>query len=206
MFNKIRNSDSDTMMPYISTTAILLILTALFLPGILVMFLQDMLFFSYDHWSFLRPSAAYMGFGAGMIWIAVVLLSFLFTKMYSERKKTTYKFAGLHVFMLALALPLFALSIYHYAFLDETGVTGNSFWTFSEERIAWDDVEEVTRLVDESNSAVLSYTFSDGETSITVPYNSREYQTRRAILSAVQMYKWEVIDVFEDAGSVPITF
>ncbi len=107
---------------------------------------------------------------------------------------------------MAFAPLLFALSIYHYAYLDESGVTGNDFWTFSEEHIAWDDVEEVTRLVDEGNKAVLSYTFSDGEKSITVPYNSREYETRRAILSVVQMYEWEVTDVFEDAGTVPITF
>lgn len=206
MLKKIRNSDADTVMPYISTTAILLILTAFFLPGIFVMFIQDMLFYSREHWSFLRPSEAYVGFGAAMIWIAVVLLSFLFTKMYSERKNTMYKLAGLHVLLMAFAPLLFALSIYHYAYLDESGVTGNDFWTFAEEHIAWDDVEEVTRLVDEGNKAVLSYTFSDGETSITVPYNSREYETRRAILSVVQMYEWEVTDVFEDAGTVPITF
>ncbi|MDZ5710635.1 hypothetical protein [Jeotgalibacillus haloalkalitolerans] len=206
MLNKIRNIDADTVTPYISTAAVLLILSAFFFPAIAVMFIQDMLFFSYDHWSFLRPSEAYIGFGAAMIWVAIVLLSFLFTKMHSERKDTIYKFAGLHVVMMALAVPVFALSIYHYVFLDENGVTGNSFWTFSEEHISWDEVEEVTRLVDESNKAVLSYTFSDGEKSITVPYNSREYETRRAILSAVQMYEWEVTDIFEDAGTVPITF
>ncbi|GAE27419.1 hypothetical protein JCM9140_3566 [Halalkalibacter wakoensis JCM 9140] len=194
----LKETDSDTLFPYIMTTGLLLVITAFFLPVIVVLFVQDMLFFSADHWTFIRPAAAYIGFGSGMILIAIVLFSFLLTKMYSEKKDKPYKWTGFHLVFLFMVVPLFVFSIYHYAYFDEQGVQGNSFWSLSETRISWEDVEEVTRLVEEGSLLVTAYTFSDGHTSITIPYDPQDYRTRQSITHLVNVYNWDVADIIED--------
>lgn len=195
--NLLRNSDADSLMPYLMPTALLLMITAFFVPAVAIMFIQDMLFFSYDHWSFIRPAEAFIGFGAGMIWSGVILFSILFTKMYSEKKDKKYKLTGLHLILLALAVPVFVFSIYHYAYLDEHGVQINTFWTLAEESIAWEEVEQVTRMVEEDSSRVLSYTFSNSDTSITIPYDTQDHLTVKAIDRAVQAFNWEMTDIIE---------
>ncbi|MCD8511084.1 MAG: hypothetical protein LRY73_15280 [Bacillus sp. (in: Bacteria)] len=194
---RLKNIDSDTLFPYIMTWGVILIVSALFVPLGAIMLIQDLLFFSAEQWTFIRPNAAYFGFGGGMIWIAVVLFSFLFTKMYSENKGQEYKLAGLHLLNLPIVAVVLALSIYHYAYLDDHGVQGNSFWTFKEESISWDEVQKVTRLVEEGSLRVKSYTFYDSETSITIPYDTEDYRTNRAIRRMNQLYDFNIIDIIE---------
>lgn len=196
----LRNTDSDTLLPYILTTGLILLLSAAIIPVVIIMFIQDLLFFSHDHWSFIRPQAAYQGFAAGMVLISLTLFSLLFTKMYSEKKRKDYKLAGLHVFLLALALPIFVLSVYHYMYLDEGGVQVNPFWSLSEKSIAWDDVTGVVRTVEENTSRTLSYTFENGEKEITIPYASEDYKTARAIQRVTFEYDWEIRDISVDTG------
>ncbi|MFD1031351.1 hypothetical protein [Metaplanococcus flavidus] len=195
-----RDTDSDTLIPYVLTTGLILLLSAAILPVVVLMFLQDLLFFSHDHWSFIRPQAAYQGFAAGMVWLSLTLFSLLFTKMYAETKRKDYKLAGLHVVLLVLALPLFVLSIYHYSYLEEDSVHVNSFWSLSETSIAWNDVTAVTRTVETNTSRVLAYTFSNGDAELTIPYDSQDYKTARAISRIAGQYDWETIDVFKDTG------
>nr|WP_275980166.1 hypothetical protein [Halalkalibacter alkaliphilus] len=175
----------------------LLLVTSFFVPIVAIMFIQDWLFFSVDHWSFIRPTAAYIGFGAGMVWTAIVLFSFLLTKMYSEKRDRTYKLTWLHLLLLGLAVPLFVFSITHYAYLDENGVQKNSFWTLSEDSIAWNDVIEVTRLVEERTKRVTAYSFTDGDLTITIPYDSRDYLTIQSINYVVDTYNWDIVEVVE---------
>ena len=201
-----RNTDADTLMPFITTTGLILMISAFFVPAVAIMFIQDMLFFSSDHWSFIRPAEAFIGFGAGMIWMGIVLFSLLFTKMYSEKTGRKYKLTGLHLVFLILAVPVFVFSVYHYAYLDEHGVQGNSFWSLSEDRIAWEQVEEVTRLVEEDSSRVLSYTFSSSDTSITIPYDTQDHKTVKAISHVVNVYNWDITDLIEDTERKSITF
>lgn len=194
---RLRDADTDTLFPYIITCGLLLMISAFFLPIVAIMIIQDLLFFSADHWSFIRPGEAFIGFGVGMIWIAIVLFSFFFTKMYSEKKDRKYKLTGLHLIFLIFAIPVFVFSIYHYAYLDEHGIHGNSFWALSEESLAWEEVQEVTRVVDERTKRVLLYTFSDGYTSITIPYDPQDYQTVQSIKRVVQEYNWDIADIVE---------
>lgn len=196
----LREIDADSLTPYILTIGLILLISAPILPVAVIMFIQDMLFFSYDHLSFIRPQAAYSGFAAGMALVAVTLFSFLFTKLYAEKKRRDYRLAGLHLFLLLLALPLFALSIFHYAYLNEDGVHVNPFWSLTEVYVAWDQVEHVVRTVDEGTSRVLSYTFIDGDVTVTVPYDSQDFQTVRTINRASLQYDWETTDTFENTG------
>lgn len=192
----LRNVDSDTLTPYIASTSLLLMILSVFVPFPAILFIQDMLFFSYDHLSFIRPTASFIGFGAGMIWIAIVLFSFLLTKRYSEKKERKYKLTGVHLAFLTLGFVMFVTSIYHYHYLDEHGIQSNSFWSLAEESLAWGDVEEVSRVVEEDSYRVLSYTFSSNDTSLTIPYDTEDPDTSNAINRAAEMYNWDVNDNF----------
>lgn len=196
----LRNTDSDTLLPFVLTTGLILLLSAAIIPVVIIMVLQDLLFFSHDHLTFIRPQASYQWFAGGMVLISLTLFSLLFTKMYAEKKRKDYKLAGLHLFLLALALPVFGLSVYHYMYLDEEGVQENPFWSISEESISWDEVTGVVRTVEENTSRTLSYTFENGEREITIPYDSEDFKTARAIRRVTSEYEWEIRDVFVDTG------
>lgn len=196
----LRNTDSDTLLPFVLTTGLILLLSAAIIPVVIIMVLQDLLFFSHDHLTFIRPQASYQWFAGGMVLISLTLFSLLFTKMYAEKKRKDYKLAGLHLFLLALALPIFGLSVYHYMYLDEEGVQENPFWSISEESISWDEVTGVVRTVEVNTSRTLSYTFENGEREITIPYASEDFKTARAIRRVTSEYEWEIRDVFVDTG------
>ncbi|MBU9723324.1 MULTISPECIES: hypothetical protein [Bacillaceae] len=191
----LKNIDSDTLFPYLMTSGLILLISAFFMPFAAIMLVQDLLFYSPDHWSFIRPTEAYLAFFIGMIWIALIVFSFLFTKMHIEKKGREYKLTWIHIINFVFAIGLLILSIYHYAYLDEEGAHANSFWTFTEKSIAWNDVHEVTRLVEEGSLGVISYTFSNDDTSITIPFDYQDYHTNRAIKRIRELYDWEIVDI-----------
>ncbi|TVP86056.1 MAG: hypothetical protein EA344_03975 [Alkalicoccus sp.] len=192
--------DADTLMPYVLTAGPLLIISAFFVPVIVIMMVQDMLFFSYDHWSFIRPQAAYLGFGGAMIWLAVCLFSLYVVKAAAERKNWSDWSLSVHSLLMTAAFPVFILSIYHYAYLDEAGVKVNSYWSVSETDIHWEDVENVSRTVEEDTQRVTSYTFSSNSKSLTIPYATEDYQTRQAVNRVLSEYEWEVEDKTSEAS------
>ncbi|WP_227394588.1 hypothetical protein [Jeotgalibacillus aurantiacus] len=200
---KRRNFDADSMMKYLLTAGLLMIIMAFFIPGFVVILIQDLLFFSADHWSFIRPMDAFLAFGTGMVIIGLTLISFLFTKLYAEKKRKTYRLTGVHILLIVLTLPLFVFSVYHYAYLNEDGAQANSFWSLSEQSIAWEEVEEVTRIVDEESLRVYSYTFSSDTGEVTIPYDPTDRETVRAIGFVVDSYGWELNDVFGTEEDVP---
>ncbi|MDQ0351371.1 hypothetical protein J2R98_001185 [Alkalibacillus filiformis] len=192
----LKNIDSNDILPYISTTGLILIICSVILPVPVIMLVQDLLFFSYDQTSFIRPTEAYLGFGGAMLLIALILFSFLFTKMYYDKKDKEYNLTAVHLVLFVLSIVLLILPIYHYHYFDDQGVHSNTYWTFSEESIAWDDITEVSREVNEEDYAVLSYTFSNDEQSITIPFDYSDNDTNRTINYAVDAFNWDVEDEF----------
>lgn len=192
--NFLKNMDSDSMTPFILTTGILLILLSFIVPFPIILFIQDTLFFSYDQIAFIRPRASFLSFAIGMIWIAIVLFSFLFTKIQSEKKGSSYKFTILHLIAFILGLSILGFSIFHYHYLDEKGIYSNSFWSFTEKELLWNDVEKVSRHIDEENYAVLFYTFSNQDTTITIPYDSQDTDLSSAIYTMIDRYEWDILE------------
>ncbi|MFS0752413.1 hypothetical protein [Oceanobacillus sp. 1P07AA] len=194
----LREIDADSLVPYILTSSLLLLVSAFAVPGIAIIFIQDLLFFSYDHWMFIRPVEAYKGFGIAMILIAVILLSFLLTKFYMEKKDKEYKLTVIHLLLIVVTIPLFILSISHYAYFDDNGVHGNGFWTLSEDNIAWDDVENVSRVVDPSSRKVFSYHFSDNNITIDIPYDTQDTRIKQTITEVIDSNDWEVEEIYSE--------
>ncbi|MFD1334958.1 hypothetical protein ACFQ4N_05195 [Oceanobacillus iheyensis] len=194
----LRDIDADSLLPYILTSSLLLLVSAFGIPGIAIIFIQDLLFFSYDHWIFIRPVESFKGFGIAMIWIAVTLLSFLLTKFYMEKKDKEYKLTTIHLLLLVVTIPLFIFSVSHYAYFDSNGVHGNDFWSLSEDNIAWDDVEEVSRVVDPRSRTVFSYHFSDSNTTIDIPYDTQDNRIKQIITEVINTNDWDVKDIYNE--------
>lgn len=191
-----RELESDKIQAFILTTGILLLVFSFLLPLPLLLFLQDLLFFSYDHLLFIRPRAGFTGLTLGMILIAVSMLSFLFTKILAEKAGRPYRWTLPHLLGLATGLLLIFLSINHYYFLEEERVGENSFFRLSERDLAFDQVDQVSRKVVRSNYEVLSYSFSSGDLLITIPYNSQDPEASRVLYYLIDKYGWEVRDDF----------
>ncbi|MGP4070959.1 hypothetical protein ACTWQB_00220 [Piscibacillus sp. B03] len=58
----------------------------------------------------------------------------------------------------------------------------------------WEEVEKVSREVEEGSLRVLSYTFSNDEKFITIPYSTEDNKTKEAIRMVRQAYNWDVQD------------
>lgn len=196
MLKILKNIESDSLMPFILTTGVLLIMLSFIVPFPAILFIQDLLFFSYDHISFIRPSTAFFGFGLGMIWLALVLFSFLFTKIYCEKKEKNYSLTGLHLILFLFGFVIFFFSVFNYHYIDEQALHSNPILSISEKNIAWNDVEHVSREVRDDNAQVLSYTFSDNAIEITIPYDTEDTDTSSAIYSLMDKYDWDVKDHF----------
>ncbi|PYZ95562.1 hypothetical protein CR205_18710 [Alteribacter lacisalsi] len=195
----LRNADTGRIAPFFIVFSFILIISAVFIPIVAVMIIQDVLFFSRDHWIFIRPTAAYVVFGAGMVWMAVVLLSTLFTKMWADRVEKPYRLTFLHMVLFLLAIPVYAYAVMHYTYLDDHGAHTNLLLSSEEKTIAWDDVTEVYREVDPETNRILSYTFSDGESDIYIPFRLTDTELRSHVRQVVNSYELDVTEI-EAAG------
>ncbi|PYZ96894.1 hypothetical protein CR205_14555 [Alteribacter lacisalsi] len=191
----LKHADTSRVAPFLIAGAMIIGLSAFLLPFIAVMVLQDMLYFSRDHWIFLRPTAAYIFFGAGMLWMAAVLLSALFTKMWADRKDRTYNLTTVHLLLFLLAGPFFVFSVMHYTYLDDSGAHTNPLFAAGETTVMWDDVTEVVREIDPANNEILSYTFRDSEDAITLPFGQNSSELRGIVRNVVNGYELEVTEV-----------
>lgn len=196
MMKFLREVESDKVLRFVLSTSLLLILLSFLLPLPIVLFVQDLLYFSRDHIYFFRPELAFSGMSFGMIVIALSMLSFIGTKMLAEKADKPYRWTIPHVIVFLLGLFLCAQAIDHYYYLTEDGVTENKFFLFGEEYVPFYEVEAVHREVAESNYAVLAFTFTTKDKTVTVPYDSSDPNASRAFYYLIHKYEWDVEDNF----------
>ncbi|TMW70093.1 hypothetical protein [Alteribacter natronophilus] len=195
----LRDADTGRVAPVLVVSSLILIISAAFLPVVAVMVIQDVLYFSRDHWIFIRPTAAYVTFGAGMVWMAAVLLSTLFTKMWSDRRDQPYRLTFVHVVLFFIAFPAFVFGVNHYTYLDDQGAHTNQLFASGEKMIEWTDVTEVYREVDAESNRILSYTFSDGNETIHLPFRVTDTELRSHVRNVVNHYGLEVTEIEAEA-------
>jgi len=192
----LRDIESDKIIRFILGTSVILLVFSFILPFPIVLFVQDMLFFSYDHLLFIRPRLAYSGMTIGMIVIALAMLSFLATKILSEKGDKVYRWTLPHLIVFVFGFVLMGLALNHYYFLEEGRVVENGFFSFSEEEVSLSEVVELRREVKKENYEVISYTFDRGDKELKIPYDSRDPDASQAIYYLIDLYEWELEDVF----------
>ncbi|MCE7792953.1 hypothetical protein K8O68_11050 [Salipaludibacillus sp. CUR1] len=195
----IREADNHELGKVVIVTSVLMIISAFILPIVFVMLLQDIFFFSRSHWIFSTPASAYIIFGAGMLWVPLVLIAFLSIKVWVEKREKTIRFVWVYGLSLMLCLPLFALGVSNYYYMDDQGIYYNDLASFSESGFLWDDITTVKRTYtspdNSSVAAVEAYTFitKTGE-EVEIPYHSRDTELRQIVNRVINEYNFEVID------------
>ncbi|MBU9711220.1 hypothetical protein [Evansella tamaricis] len=193
----IKHADNEVIGSVIIVTSIVMILSAFFLPVVFLMVLQDIFFFSRSHWYFAAPPSAYFMFGAGMLWIPIILITFLSVKVWMENRDRVISNVWVYGLLLILSFPIFALSISNYYYFDDEGIHYSELFSFSEAEHSWDDIEKVIRVTNSEGgvSSVEEYIFilESGE-ELDVPFDTTKHEVRQIISRVIREYGYELIE------------
>ncbi|WP_079508587.1 hypothetical protein [Mesobacillus jeotgali] len=172
----------------ILVSAIILIISSLFMPLVFVYFIQDYLYLSKEKWFYVTPPSAYILFMVGMLWISATLLLYLFVQWKFDRK--AYKWIT-SLLMLG-SIPFFLFSISNYYYLDDNGMHINDSKSFNEIRsYGWKDIKEAREIyVKDSGVTVFDhykFTAKNGEVFV-LPNNSKVSQNKYRILEKLKEF------------------
>lgn len=190
------NSEKGTLLLVIS--AIIVLLSSLFMPFVLVFLLQDIFYHSKAHWFFERPASAYILFMGGMLWIAFILFLQLFVQWKFELKFFKWVSAAL----ILLSIPFFMYGVSNYYYFDEQGLHHNPAETFNQIDVyEWADFTAVREVYGQTNG-VLNLEYYVFETKdkkdLTLPFNQGFAEYRNVILSKLEENKIKVINNLDE--------
>ncbi|MBT2636954.1 hypothetical protein [Bacillus sp. ISL-39] len=178
------NTENTTNI--ILVTAIILIISSLFMPLVFVYFIQDYLYLSADKWFYDTPPSAYILFMIGMLWISVTLFLYLFLDW-----KFDWKGVKWISFLLMLGcIPFFMFGVSNYYYLDDKGMHFNEHTTFNTiNSYYWEDMMEAKEIFVKNNGVTvvdhLNLVTKSGEV-IELPYNSKVRNNRYKIMEKLQ--------------------
>jgi hypothetical protein len=180
------NSENASQM--ILVTAIILIISSLFMPLVFVYFIQDYLYLSDDKWFYVAPPSAYVIFMIGMLWIAVTLFLHLLLKWKFDWKVTKW----ITLFFMTGCIPFFMFGVSNYYYLDDSGMHFNDHKTFNTiNSYYWEDIKEAKEIFVKSNGVTvadhLSLLTKAGEV-VELPYNTKVQNNKFKILEKLQEY------------------
>lgn len=180
--------NTENTSQIILVTAIILIISSLFMPLVFVYFIQDYLYLSADKWFYITPPSAYIIFMIGMIWIAVMLLVHVFIQWKFEFRYL--KWITL-VFILG-SIPFFMFGVSNYYYLDDQGIHFNGEKTLNTiNSYYWEDIKEAKEIFVKSNGVTvvdhLSLTTNEGEV-IELPYNSKVKNNKLRIMEKLEEF------------------
>ncbi|MBT2691608.1 hypothetical protein J7E32_01125 [Bacillus sp. ISL-55] len=170
----------------ILVTAIILIISSLFMPLVFVYIIQDYLYLSADKWFYDTPSSAYVIFMIGMQWIAVTLFLYLFFTWKFEWKGIKW----ITLLIMLGCVPFFMFGVSNYYYLDDQGMHFNDYNTFNTiNSYHWEDIKEAKEIFVKSNGVTivdhLNLVTKAGEV-IELPYNSKVQNNRFKIMEKLQ--------------------
>ncbi|WLR57526.1 hypothetical protein LC048_12095 [Mesobacillus subterraneus] len=170
----------------ILVTAIILIISSLFMPLVFVYIIQDYLYLSVDKWFYDTPSSAYVIFMIGMLWIAVTLLLYLFFTWKFEWKGIKW----ISLLVMLGCVPFFMFGVSNYYYLDDQGMHFNDYKTFNTiNSYYWEDVKEAKEIFVKNNGVTvvdhLNLVTEAGEV-IELPYNSKVQNNRFKIMEKLE--------------------
>lgn len=170
----------------ILVTAIIIMISSLFMPLVFVYFIQDYLYLSADKWFYDTPSSAYVIFMMGMLWLAVSLLLHLFLKWKFDWKGIKW----ISLLLILGSIPFFMFGVSNYYYLDDKGVHFNEHTTFNKiSSYHWHDIKEAKEIFVKSNGVTvldhLSLVTKSGEV-IELPNNPKVQNSKFKIMEKLQ--------------------
>lgn len=181
--------NSENTSHILLVTAIILIISSLFMPLVFVYFIQDYLYLSADKWFYITPPSAYIIFMIGMLWIAVVLFVHLFFQWKFEWRY----FKWITLLLILGSIPFFMFGVSTYYYLDDQGIHFNDEKKFNRiDSYYWEDIKEAQEIFVKNNNGVtvvdhLRLTTSDGEV-FELPYNTKVANNKIRIMNKLEEF------------------
>lgn len=181
-------SNYEDSSKIILVTAIILIISSLFMPLVFVYFIQDYFYLSADKWFYVTPPSAYVIFMIGMLWIAITLLVHLFLKWKFDWKGVKW----VTLFIMSGSIPIFMFAVSNYYYLDNQGIHFNNHTTYNTiNSYHWEDIEEAKEIFVKNNGVTvvdhLKLVTKDGDV-IELPYSSKVKNNKFKIMEKLQEY------------------
>lgn len=179
-------------------TAIILILSSVFLPIFFLGPIQELIYSPKGYWLYEPPKTAYITFIIGVLLIAVTLIMYAWLNSKEISRKALNSVCGM-VIVTAIGLILLTFNQYHY--VDKSGFHINPLLGFKEVHYSFDDIVEARQTVKVKNGVMsgdeLILTFKDGEKySLLLNQNVRD--ARVAIF--YELEKERGISVIRETG------
>jgi hypothetical protein len=171
-------------------TIITLFICSFFLPLFLIFILQDILFFSDEHWFFTAPPSAIYTFFIGLILIPISLTIYRLTLKFGKK---FMKWITLS--MILLSLPLFFLSVTNYYYMDDEGIHLNKLMSIQVTSYNWDDIKEVKEIYKMSMNepTLVEYEFiMKNNEMIKIPYRLDHRKISDNLINIIDQYKIKV--------------
>lgn len=191
MIHKLKNTNWE---PILLTSGILLLIGSLFIPIPVILFAQDILFFSQDHWTLIRHDEAFKGFAAGMAWLGIISFSALFTVMWADKKRKPYRLAALHVALAFLSIPLCLFALFSYSSIEPTRMTHHEFGSFQSQELSFDEMTTMIRHYETEPTRITEISFISANQTLTIPYDPEDSRSVRAIQRVMEAYPVTVIE------------
>jgi hypothetical protein len=169
--------DSEKITYRLYGIIFILFLSSLFMPFVLIFWLQDLLYHSKSHWVFIAPSTAYISFFIGMILIPTTLTIHLILISKLKQKWIGWV-TGL---LLVCSIPFFALGVSTYYFLDDEGIHVNELMSLEETDYRWDTMKELKEVwvLDNGVSRLNEYIMiTEDDTLINLSVAFREHHIK----------------------------
>jgi len=140
--------DSEKITWVLLVSAIILLISSLFMPLVLVFIIQDYLYLSSSKWFYEAPASAYVVFMIGMQWIAFMIMLHIFIQWKFEIKM----FKWITMLLMTLSIPCFMFAISNYYYLDDNGIHFNELETYNTiTSYHWSDFKEAREVYTKSN-------------------------------------------------------
>ncbi|SDZ16967.1 hypothetical protein SAMN05421736_10754 [Evansella caseinilytica] len=198
MLRLIKNVDSDRLTVVVVVISIIFVLLSVLTSIVFIIVLQDIIYFSRSHWFFNAPVTAYLTFGAGMLWIPFVLIAYLITRLWKEKKGKELKHSWIFSVLLLVSIPICASGTANYYYMDDAGVYYNQLFSYSETSYKWEDITEARRMMQKGGGtrSITEYVFvtSSGD-SVSIPYDQDVAKYSRVIRQILEENGVQIEDI-----------
>lgn len=175
------------------TTAIIMILSAIFIPIFLLSPFQAQFYRPAGTWVFEAPKAAYLTFSFALAAVAVFMIAGVWLQSDGKFGKLAKIMIGAG-FLSSLATVILSFDYYHY--IDKSGVHFNPLFSLEEKHYEWSEIKQARQTVKNEMGIMsddkLIFTFKDG-TSYSYLMNANIRMARIATYFELEEHGVELI-------------
>ncbi|WP_026581138.1 hypothetical protein [Bacillus sp. J33] len=175
------------------TTAIILILSAIFIPIFLLPLFQAQFCRPAGTWVFEAPKAAYVTFSAALAAVAVFMVAGVWFHSAEKFGKLGKIIVGAGC-LVSFATVILSFDYYHY--IDKSGVHFDPLFSLKEKHYEWSEIKKARQTVKNDKGIIsddkLIFTFSDG-TSYAYLFNDNVRKARMATYFELEEHGVELI-------------